>query len=134
MKVRILLITHESIGNELLKVTRNTYGTHDLPIETHVIGVDYKTTPENLIPELQKLVKELEANDGLLILTDLYGSTPCNIALTLERYQNVQIISGLNLPMLLKVMNYPALDLTHLAQKALCGGKEGVINCTREHT
>lgn len=129
MSVQLLLITHECIGAEFLKVTNNTYGT--IPIPTEVIAVDYKTSPENLIPTLEAVAKKLAASDGILILTDLYGSTPCNIALTLERYHNVQVIAGLNLPMLLKVMNYPQLPLTLLAQKALCGGKDGVVNCTK---
>ena len=130
MNVKILLITHEAIGAELLKATENTYG--HLPLSTQVIAVSYKTSPETLMPQLEDIAKELDNNDGLLILTDLYGSTPCNIALTLEPYPNVQVISGLNLPMLVKVMNYPTLDLSHLAHKALSGGKEGIVHCSCE--
>lgn len=135
MNVKILLVTHEAIGAEFLAVTRNTYGS--LPIDTEVIAIDYKADPQSFIPRLEQLLNAYEPTDGILILTDLYGSTPSNIALTialtLEQHHHVQVISGLNLPMLLKVMNYPELDLIHLAQKALCGGKDGIMNCSNEN-
>lgn len=127
MSVQILLITHELIGAELLKVTRNTYGR--IPINTEVITIDYKTNPDKFIPIIETTAKKLASPDGILILTDLYGSTPCNIALTLTQHHHVEVIAGLNLPMLLKVMNYPTLNLHQLAQKAISGGKEGVVNC-----
>ena len=62
-----------------------------------------------------------------MILTDLFGSTPYNIAKVLHQETNIRMVSGLNLPMLIKVMNYPNLSLDELAQKAIKGGREGVI-------
>lgn len=130
MSVRVLLITHEDIGAALLKATKKTFGK--LPIPAQVVAIKYNADPDNVSARLKKLAEKSDENDGFLILTDMYGSTPCNIALALKDY-DVQVISGLNLPMLIRVMNYPGLNLTELAEKALSGGKDGVVNCTNEH-
>ena len=68
----------------------------------------------------------------VLVLTDLYGSTPSNIACRLHRLSNVRVVSGINLPMLIRVLNYPDLDLDELAHKALTGGRDGVLTCSIE--
>lgn len=126
MMVRILLITHENIGVELLKTVTQTFET--LPIATDVFPIRYGTNPDTLLTQLQEITKII-AGESLLILTDMYGSTPCNLALLLQEKSNISVVSGLNLPMLIKVMNYPHLSLTELTQKALNGGKKGVIDC-----
>lgn len=128
MNTKILLMTHEDIGAALLKTADKTFG--QIPIETTVIGVHYDTEPEDLLPKLQQLAKQLTADDSMLVLTDMFGSTPCNLALTLKDDINVRVISGLNLPMLIRVMNYPDLELNDLAEKAISGGKDGVVDCT----
>jgi len=129
MTVKILLITHEDIGAALLKATTKTYGK--LPIPTKVIAVNYRTDPDTLLPRLKMTATRLQPEEGILILTDMFGSTPCNLALALQQY-NIHVISGLNLPMLIKTMNYPSLTLDELAEKAICGGKDGVVDCTCE--
>ena len=72
------------------------------------------------------------SGDGVLVLTDLYGSTPSNIACKLRRHGHVRVVSGVNLPMLIRVLNYPDLDLDSLKEKALSGGRDGVLSCTSE--
>ena len=131
MNNKILLITHENIGSALLRTAKRTYS--NLPIPAKVIPVDYHSAPENVILKLEKIAEQMSPNDGLLILTDMFGSTPCNIALALQDYKHIHVVSGLNLPMLLKVMNYPGLALRKLVQKAIQGGKDGVVSCTREY-
>ena len=63
------------------------------------------------------------------MLTDLYGSTPSNIAASLASRGKVRIVSGLNLPMLVRVLNYPGDDLPSLADKAMSGGNRGILLC-----
>jgi PTS system ascorbate-specific IIA component len=72
-------------------------------------------------------VEQLDQGDGVLVLTDIYGSTPSNIASHLSSRPGVQVVAGLNLPMLLRVLNYARLDLATLAEKAVSGGREGVV-------
>ena len=130
MPVNVLLITHQEVGTALLQAATNTLG--ELPLATTVISVNEDTDPETLLPRLQQFASQIDRGQGLLILTDLYGSTPSNIAASLQEPANIRVIAGLNLPMLIRVMNYANLALPELAQKALSGGKDGIINCTKE--
>lgn len=75
------------------------------------------------------MVDRLQSGDGVLILTDMYGSTPSNVANRLMAKDGIQIVSGINLPMLLRVLNYPELGLEELVQKAVSGGRDGVRVC-----
>jgi PTS system ascorbate-specific IIA component len=70
----------------------------------------------------------LNEGQGVLILTDLFGSTPCNIACKLMHDYRVRVVCGANLPMLIKIMNYPSADLETLANKAIAGGVQGIFD------
>lgn len=130
MAVTVLLITHEEIGTALLQAAEKTLG--ELPLESTVISVKENTDPDELLPRLKQFIAQTDMGNGLLILTDLYGSTPSNIALSLQNDHNIRVISGLNLPMIIKIMNYAHLPLLELAQKAISGGKQGVVSFTDE--
>lgn len=128
MSVRILIISHEGIGTVLLNVVKQTFGS-ELPLSVATVELEADANPEILIARLKKVVEALNEGDGLLILTDLFGSTPSNIARSIQGYQDARIVTGLNLPMLLRVMNYPQLGLAQLAEKARTGGQCGIIEC-----
>ncbi len=128
MSTQILLITHDHIGTSLLSAAKKTFGTLPMPIK--IVAVNYHHNPEDIIIKLEPLTN---SNQSMLILTDMYGSTPCNIALALHKHKNIRVISGLNLPMLIKILNYSDLSLEELTEKAIQGGKEGVVNCTYEN-
>ncbi len=128
MTVSVVLITHEEIGTALLNTASRTFAG-ELPLATTAVAVSYDIDPDELLTKLKRLAHTVESEDGLLVLTDMYGSTPCNIALSLQETDNIEVVTGLNLPMLIRVMNYPQLPLAELAQKAISGGKEGVIEC-----
>lgn len=129
MSVSVLLITHGTIGATMIRAMTTTFG--ELPLDTATVAVDYKSDPSLLLPNLEDTLKKLDRGEGVLILTDIYGSTPCNIAQKLQKYPGIEVVTGLNLPMLIRVMNYPNLDVTALAEKALTAGKEGVVNCRK---
>jgi mannose PTS system EIIA component len=71
---------------------------------------------------------KLSTDEGVLILTDSYGSTPCNIANEFLDNNNRTLVSGLNLPMLIRVMNYRSLPLAELKDVAIEGGKHGITS------
>ena len=125
--ISVLLITHSEVGAALVNAATTTLG--ELPLPTTVVTIDYDTDPELLLPKLQKLIKQISRDDGVLVLTDLYGSTPNNIARRLQSGGHIEVVSGLNLSMLIRLMNYPNLTLAELATKALTGGKDGIIHC-----
>ena len=125
MSVALLLITHEHIANNLLNTA------HDIlnqKIENLASVEAPMNTPVEEIKEtaLNKL-SLMNIDEGILILTDLIGSTPFNIAAQLNSEQSSsKLVSGLNLPMLLKLANYRLLPLAELTEKALLGGKNGI--------
>jgi len=127
MSVGLLIITHNDVGRVLLDATVGMLGVQ--PIPTAVLGVISDTDPDAMLDRAYQLAREVDGGDGVLVLTDLFGSTPSNIAWALQRDQHAIVIAGVNLPMLLRVMNYPKLSLDELAEKALSGGRDGVLMC-----
>lgn len=131
MSVALLLITHDSIGSSLLETATNMLGR--CPVATEVLSIKQHSNPEQVFYKAERLCQDIEQEDGLLILTDMFGSTPSNIArrLILQKPSCVVsprcIVTGINLPMLVRVMNYPQLPLNELAEKANSGAIKGVI-------
>lgn len=124
MSVAVLLITHDKIGKAMQDTAGKIIGQLPLPVETIAIGMNAQ--PEAALQEARSRIGQLDQGDGVLILTDLFGATPSNIASQLVS-DKVAVITGLNLPMLIRILNYPALDLAGLVDKALSGGHDGVI-------
>ena len=127
MAVGLLLVSHQGIASQLLKNAENMLRTS--PLATRILEVPFDAPLEQVQQQAQDYVKNLDQGDGVLILTDLYGSTPCNIGKSLVVDSGFKLVSGLNLPMLIRVLNYPQLDLDGMASKAVSGGKDGVMLC-----
>lgn len=128
MTVNILLITHDDLGQAFLKIAQETFG--ELPLPVTAVTVNDTIEIESLWEKLRHFMQGLTTQEGVLILTDLFGATPCNLARKLANIPDIRVVSGLNLPMLLRVLNYADLPLLTLAEKAISGGKEGVIDCS----
>jgi PTS system ascorbate-specific IIA component len=78
----------------------------------------------------RSMLEVLNAGDGVLVLTDIYGATPHNLAKEVACNQpGTTVLSGLNLPMLVRVFNYPDDDLDTLSSKAAEGGSRGIMTC-----
>lgn len=122
--VGLLIITHNKVGQALFDAATSVFGS--CPIPCKVLAVSQNCEPADLISKAQGYVKELNQGDGVLVVTDMYGSTPSNIA-TKMACDNVCIITGINLPMLVRIMNYPNLPLKELTDKAVSGGQAGVM-------
>ena len=126
MSVGILLITHEGIGNALLSVA--TRLLRKLPLTTEAFEVPFDADPDALLPQASAALRRVDGGHGVLVLTDLYGATPSNIAAKLARLGTpVRRVSALSLPMLLRVMNYADLDLDELPAVAAAGTRNGTI-------
>lgn len=123
--VSLLVITHNNVGGALFDAAISVLG--DCPLPYEILPVAQNCDPEERLQKAKSCLKNLnESGDGVLVITDMYGSTPSNIATKLAM-DNVTIITGLNLPMLIRIMNYPKLSLDKLANKAVSGGQTGVI-------
>jgi PTS system mannose-specific IIA component len=124
MSVALLLVTHGDVGKYIHDAAVSIIGSS--PLRVQYISVTIESQPEVMIQSAEEWVNKLDTGDGVLILTDMFGSTPSNIACSLQ-HQNVEVVAGLNLPMLVRILNYPNLPLHRLADKAVSGGKEGVM-------
>jgi len=125
MTIGVLLLSHELLGQVMLDISIKTLSI--CPLATQVLGVPLDDDPDALAARAEKMVGELNSGDGVLILTDLCGGTPSNIACRLSHLENVMVVAGLNLPMLMRVLNYPKLSLTEMAERAVDGGRQGVM-------
>ena len=126
MTVGILLVTHDYIGDAIIHAMSKILGVCPLEIKNLHIPFD-DADPDKLLAEADSLVRSLDKGEGVLVLTDMYGATPSNIAHRLVGDKHLKVVTGLNLPMLMRVMNYPTLDINELVEKAIIGGREGII-------
>ena len=126
MSVGILLITHEGIGHALLAVA--TRLLRKLPLQTAAFEVPFDGDVDALLPQASAALRKVDGGHGVLVLTDLYGATPSNIAAELARLGTpVRRVAALSLPMLLRVMNYPEQGLDELPATAAAGTRNGAI-------
>ena len=126
MAVGILLITHEGIGTPMLAVATRLLSK--LPLTCEAFEVPFDGDPERLLPDASAALRRVDGGHGVLVLTDLYGATPSNLAARLARLGTpVRRVSALSLPMLLRVMNYADLGLDELPAVAAAGARNGAI-------
>ncbi len=126
----LLLITHGSLGDDMLNAAKQILG--GCPLAAEAITVEADCDPDQLLETAGKLCDTLDDGAGVLVLTDLYGSTPSNIANRLIDTHNARIISGANLPMLLRILNYPDMNLEALCEKAANGARDGIVVTSRK--
>src|SRR5687768_13225790 len=114
--IGILLVTHEGIGDALIRAAQHTLG-YTLPrLESFPVGAN--DTPDRLEATLRQRVTTLDEGDGVLLLTDAYGATPANLACRMVSHGHVEVVGGANLPMLLRAINYRSSPLEDLVNKA----------------
>lgn len=126
MAVGILLVTHPGIGSALVAVASALL--RNLPLKVEAFEVPFDAEPDALLPQASAALRRVDGGFGVLVLTDLYGATPSNLAARLSRLGTpVRRVSALNLPMLLRVLNYAELELDELPAVASAGARNGVI-------
>ena len=127
MSVGLLLVTHEGVGSILLETACNMLGR--CPVRAANVEVTLAADTDEMCAVAAREIAALDVGDGVLVLTDMYGSTPSNVAASLGREGRVVVVAGLNLPMLVRVLNYPEDTLAALADKAVSGGNRGILIC-----
>jgi PTS system ascorbate-specific IIA component len=127
MSVGLLIITHGDIGADILKTATRVLG--GCPLRAETLAVTEESHRDILELDALKLAQQVDTGEGVLILTDLFGSTPANIARSLQMRPSVRVLAGVNLPMLVRLFNYAHLPLAEIAAKAASGGKDGVVVC-----
>lgn len=123
--IGILIITHGMLGESLIHSASHVLNRR--PQRLKQLGVTAQDDPLLMLPQARALVKDLNDGHGVLILTDMYGGSPSNIAAKLVVPGKVEAVAGVNLPMLIRALTYRDRSLQTIVAKAVSGGCEGVV-------
>lgn len=123
--IGLLLITHHTLGNAYRALAEHFFDR--LPEHVHIQEVPKDEAPEITQEKTAHLLTQFSAEHGILILTDIFGATPCNIAKKLLQKERVIMITGINLPMMVKALQSSARAENVYAfaqelQKTACDG------------
>jgi PTS system ascorbate-specific IIA component len=123
--IGVLLITHERLGEALLNTATHVLGRR--PEQVSTIEVPAGTDPRDLVATAQSLLERLDSGNGVLILTDIFGASPSNLACRLAAPGKIEAVSGVNVPMILRAMSSRNQGMAHLLKRVVGGGCEGVF-------
>ena len=124
--VGILIVAHGTLGDALMHCASHVLGKR--PPHLLQLSVTINDDPEQVLPRAEELVRQLDQGDGVLVLSDVLGATPCNIASRLLKPAKVEGVSGVNLPMLIRALTYREEPLATVTEKAISGGVDGVVH------
>ena len=124
--IGILIIAHDSLGDGLARAVTHVLGSR--PPQFEVLSVAATDDPLMLLPAARQLVLRLDAGAGVLVFSDIYGASPCNLVGKLLEPGRVEGIAGVNLPMLVRAITYRTRGLETMVMKAISGGCEGVLH------
>ena len=127
--IGILLITHGTLGESLVQDVCHILNKR--PPLFGQLGVSAQDDPLDILPLAQTLLNTFDEGDGVLIMTDILGASPANLALKLLEPGRIEGVTGVNLPMVLRTLTYRKSDLRTLLKKAVSGGCDGIINMRR---
>ncbi len=124
--IGILIVTHGEIGTSLLDSASQILGAR--PQQVATLSVWRQDDPDDLVLRARELIDGIDAGDGVLILTDIFGATPGNVVSKLLHDGRVEGVSGVSLPMLLRVVTSRNGSIAAAVQRALSGGSEGLVH------
>lgn len=124
--IGVLVISHGAIGEALLSSAEQILGAKQA--RTAALGVSRNDDPDAVLERARALAARLDAGAGVLVLTDMFGATPCNVAARLLADGRIEGVAGVSLPMLVRVLSSRNGSLPAAVQRALSGGAEGVVH------
>ncbi|HWI34939.1 MAG TPA: PTS sugar transporter subunit IIA [Burkholderiales bacterium] len=124
--IGVLIVTHGEIGTALLTSASQILGAP--PAQVVTLSVWRQDDPDDLILRARELLEQIDAGDGVLVLTDIFGATPGNVVSRLLEDNRVEGVSGVSLPMLLRVLTGRNGSVTAAVKRAVSGGSEGVVH------
>ncbi|MBS1137331.1 MAG: system fructose component family protein [Proteobacteria bacterium] len=123
--IGLFLITHGSFGESLIQCACHVLNKR--PTQIAQLGVSAQDDPLDVLPTARRWIDLVDTGEGVLLLTDVFGATPSNIACKLTIPGRIESISGVNLPMLLRALTYRDKDMQTLITRAVSGGRDGVL-------
>lgn len=126
--IGILVVTHGNLGKEFVRAVEMISGPQ---AQMEGVAVEYKDDMPTAARIIEKAFERLNSGDGVIIFTDLLGGTPSNVSLTFLNKENVEVISGVNLPMLLKAVSARTSGkLDDVADISCRRGRDGITAAT----
>ena len=123
-QVGVLVVTHGEFGAALLDAARMIVGPQ---VAVQAVSVLVTRGVDEIVVDLKNSLASLDKGLGVLVLTDLFGGTPTTLSLSLRKAGNIEVVAGVNLPMLLKVLQNRKGSLTELAAQAKAAGQQGIV-------
>jgi mannose PTS system EIIA component len=123
--VGVVLVAHCKLAPELLSVLESIVGKVE-QVQTVIFDPGFR--PDAAHKKISTAVKKVNSGDGVLILTDMFGGTPSNISLSFLEENNVEVLTGMNLPMLIRLITLreKTLSLTELSADLQSYGKRNI--------
>ena len=125
--IGLVTVTHDGIGRQIADTAAGILGNPAIRLQH--IAVHSDDDPDTIERDLDRGIGAVDGGCGVLVLADLFGATPWNIACRVAASHHARVLSGINLPMMLRVFNYAHLELDVLAHKASDGARIGVVDC-----
>ncbi len=116
--IGIVLVSHENLAFEMLKVLEHVVGPQEKIV---CVGIMPQDDTEQKRHEILEKTSQVDTGDGVIVVTDMFGGTPSNLAISIMEERNIEIISGMNLPLLIKLVRMRSetmLDAVTAAQEA----------------
>jgi PTS system ascorbate-specific IIA component len=123
--IGLFLLTHGSYGESLIQCACHVLNTR--PPQIAQLGVSAQDDPLDALPLAERMLTLVDSGKGVLIMTDIFGATPANIAMKMLKRGKIEGVAGVNLPMLLRALTYRDKGMETLVTKAIAGGRDGVI-------
>ncbi len=130
--IGLMIITHETVGQANMQLIQHIFGS--VPDKVSLIGVRSSDSLESKHTEVVEKLSALDYGDGVLILTDIFGATPCNLVCRMIKRDNVILLTGLNAPMLIKALqNFAKADDVHkFAEEVKTAAIAGIMTISNQ--
>jgi mannose PTS system EIIA component len=123
--IGILIVAHDSFGEGLVRAVTHVLGSR--PPQLEVLSVAATDDPVDLLPAARELAARLDTGEGLVVFSDIYGATPCNLATKLAKPGRIAVVAGVSLPMLVRAFTYRNRGLDATVTKAISGARDGAL-------
>ena len=122
--IGLLIISHCNLGKEFLNAAEFIVGRLEA---ADAISITQTTESEDLLKTISTKIKDLNRGQGVLVLTDMFGGTPANLSLSFLKEESVEVLTGVNLPMVVAVaQDRDRLTLSELGEKAQQAGRRSI--------
>ena len=124
--IGVLIIGHDTLPESLAQAATHVLGSR--PAQMNVLSVTCDDDPLDVLPRAKAAIASVDTGEGVVVFSDIYGATPCNLVGKLIDPGHVEAIAGVNLPMLVRALTDRTKSMETMVRKAVSGGCEGVLH------